>query len=79
VNIRLGIPSTAGLERVGVDVYDVRGRHVRQVHDKALEPGFHQLRWDGKGKFNQRVSSGIYFMQVTWKGNRVSSKVVLMR
>jgi hypothetical protein len=79
VSIRLGIPSTQGSPKVSVDIYDVRGRLVRQVHDGGLDPGFHEFKWEGKDEYNTRVSSGIYFIKVSRSHQSKSRKIVLVR
>jgi hypothetical protein len=79
VTVRLGIPSSRNAERVRVDVFDVTGRHVRRLHDGRLDPGFHELAWDGTSGYNRRVSSGIYFVRVSWQAEGLSKKIVLVR
>jgi hypothetical protein len=79
VNIRLGVPSARGSDKVSVDVFDVRGRHVSQVCNTALAPGYHDLEWNGKDKHSKQVASGIYFIQVSLKGESRSRKIVLVR
>jgi hypothetical protein len=79
VHLRLGVPSTGAAERVLVEVFDVRGRLVKRVVDKALDPGYHDLEWDGRDSRDERVSSGIYFVKVSRRDANVSAKVVLVR
>jgi hypothetical protein len=79
VSIRLGIPSTQGSPKVSVDIYDVRGRLVKQVHDGGLDPGFHEFKWEGQDEYNTRVSSGIYFIKVSRSHQSKSRKIVLVR
>jgi hypothetical protein len=79
VGIRLGIPSTQVNEAFSVDVFDVRGRHLRQIHSGELEPGFHEFHWNGRNKSDAEVSSGIYFVKVSWKRDSLSRKIVMVR
>jgi WD40 repeat protein len=79
VGLRLGIPSSPASEQVSVDVYNVLGRHVKQVHGGRLGPGYHELTWDGKDKGSHRVASGIYFVKVSWRDSDVTRKIVLTR
>jgi hypothetical protein len=79
VNIRLGIPSTSEATGIRVDVFDVMGRHVKQVHGGALDPGYHELTWDGTDKHSRRVASGIYFVKASRRGDTKSKKIVLVR
>jgi flagellar hook assembly protein FlgD len=57
----------------------VRGRSVKHVYSGKLEPGFHELRWDGRDNSGREVSSGIYFLRVISPGTDAGSKVVLVR
>jgi flagellar hook assembly protein FlgD len=79
INLRLGIPSTAASERIEVKVYDVTGRCVKQVYNGRLEPGFHDLNWDGTNHAGRKVSSGIYFLLLNSPADEVGKKVVLVR
>ena len=79
VGIRLGVPSTQANEAFSIDVFDVRGRHLRQVHSGELEPGFHEFHWNGMNKSDAEVSSGIYFVKVSWKRDSLSRKIVMVR
>jgi hypothetical protein len=79
VNIRLGVPSTASSSRLEVEVFDVRGRRVKQVYSGELDPGFHEFHWDGTNQSEHRVSSGIYFLRVDSEKGHAHSKVVLVR
>jgi hypothetical protein len=79
VSIRLGIPSSSAADKIAVDVFDVRGRLVRQVMDRAAEPGFHEVQWNGTDSHGQRVSSGIYFIKVSSRRERLDREIVLVR
>jgi hypothetical protein len=41
-------------------VYDIRGRLVRILVSSVLEPGDHQVTWNGKDQNGKSVSSGMY-------------------
>jgi hypothetical protein len=47
--------------QVSVVVYDVSGRRVRTLVDRALPAGQHLTRWDGRTDAGQSVSAGVYF------------------
>jgi hypothetical protein len=79
VTIRLGIPSTQGSPKVSVDIYDVRGRLVKQVYDGGLDPGFHEFKWEGRDENSAQVSSGIYFIKISRNHQIKSRKIVLVR
>jgi flagellar hook assembly protein FlgD len=47
-----------------VRVFDVRGREVRTLLRAELEPGAHQVYWDGRDDGGRDVASGVYLAQV---------------
>ena len=54
--------------RVKLVVYDVRGRHVRTLVDGLVEPGRHQVVWDGTNGAGRPVASGTYYSRMQWRG-----------
>ena len=78
VTVRLGVPSSSsGSYRV--DVFDVRGRRVKNVVDGNLEAGYHDLGWDCDDDSGRRVASGIYFVKVSGRNTNLTKKTVVVR
>ncbi len=50
--------SVAG--HVQIDVYDLTGRHVRNLKSAAMNAGNHEIIWNGKNDSGRSVASGIY-------------------
>jgi len=44
-------------------IYDILGRTIKTLVLDALEPGFHEIRWDGKDDKGNPVSMGMYIYQ----------------
>jgi len=64
---------------VAVDIYDVRGRLVRNLLRDYREPGKHEILWNGADRSGNPAGSGLYFFMVR-SGNRVSTgKMILTR
>ncbi|HET7225618.1 MAG TPA: FlgD immunoglobulin-like domain containing protein [Candidatus Eisenbacteria bacterium] len=62
-------------DHVQIDVYDVSGRHVRNLADRVFTPGQYKLTWDGTNDAGVQVSRGVYFTQVKYVNSRfVDSK-----
>jgi hypothetical protein len=61
---------------VRVAVYDVRGRLVRRLADRAFEAGVHTLSWDGRDDNGRRTPTGIYFCRVDAAGETAARKIV---
>ncbi len=50
--------------RVRLDVFDLRGRLVRQLVDRHMSEGDHEVQWDGADGQGAMVGSGVYFARV---------------
>jgi len=48
-------------QQVRLEIFDVRGRSVRTLHDGTLGTGRHELRWDGRDAGGRLAASGVYF------------------
>ncbi len=45
-------------------VYDLAGRRVRNVLERPLGPGRHQVVWDGRDESGRRVAHGLYMVRL---------------
>ena len=64
---------------VRIDVYDVRGRHVRRLVDGILPSGQHSRLWDGRDDRGSELASGVYFYRLTAGGRSFTRKAVLLK
>lgn len=64
---------------VTVAVYGLRGRRVRTLTKGAVEPGRHELRWDGTDESGRDVASGVYFVRYESGGLATTGKVLIVR
>ena len=55
---------TPGRVPVRLDVYDLRGRHVRTLADGPSESGRVTRTWDGTDSHGVRVPPGLYFVEL---------------
>ena len=72
IRIRFG-----AVEAVGVDVFDVRGRRVRDVARTTLGSGEYRIVWDGRDESGKAVAAGTYFVRVQI-GERVETRKALV-
>ena len=49
---------------VRLEVFDVRGRLVRSLVDRALPAGRYDIGWDGRDSQGRRVASGVYYYRI---------------
>jgi murein DD-endopeptidase MepM/ murein hydrolase activator NlpD len=64
---------------VTVGIYDVRGRLVRTLVDKAMDPGPGEVEWDARNDHGVHVPSGVYFVKASAAGKVLSRKLVVAR
>jgi hypothetical protein len=78
--IRFEVPGTAGsLVPTRLEVFDVKGRRVRQLHVGPLSPGAHALEWDGFDDQGRGVASGVYLAVLRCAGEQRSLKMSLVK
>lgn len=68
-----------GSQPVTLKVFDVTGRAVRTLVDRALEPGSHAVAWDGLSDAGIRTSSGVYFFELRTLELVTTGKLVMRR
>ncbi|MBM4116572.1 T9SS type A sorting domain-containing protein [bacterium] len=74
--IRFDLPE-AQVARVAV--YGADGRLVKQLLDRTLPAGFHQVVWDGTDSAGAQVASGVYFYSVQAGPLSETRKMLLMK
>jgi hypothetical protein len=78
--IRFEVPGTAGgLVPTRLEVFDLQGRLVRQIHVGPLTPGPHALEWDGVDGQGRGVASGVYLAVLRCAGEQRSLKMSLVK
>ncbi|MFQ6092861.1 MAG: S8 family serine peptidase [bacterium] len=50
---------------VTLKIYNLLGQEVRTLVDRAQEPGYYAVTWDGRDGNGDQVSSGVYFYRLT--------------
>ncbi|MCB5234619.1 MAG: C25 family cysteine peptidase [Candidatus Cloacimonetes bacterium] len=64
---------------VEIDVYNLKGQHVKKLVNRRVDAGTHSVVWDGRDNGGRSVSSGVYLYRMkTDKGNE-SKKMLLMK
>lgn len=74
--IRFAIPERA---RVRIAVYDVAGRRVATIADRAFDAGANAVSWDGTTDGGRAAASGVYLIRMETAGATDSVKAVLLR
>lgn len=69
------------LERdyVAIDIFDVRGRHVKGILGEVRSRGLHEVLWRGDDERGQRVGSGVYFARMRFCGTDQIQRMTLLK
>jgi hypothetical protein len=74
--IELNLPAS---QHVRLAVYDVGGEMVTILADVVMQPGPHELTWDGRDNDGREMASGVYFYRLEAGSEMRSGKMVLVR
>jgi hypothetical protein len=77
-----GTAAELSLERpahVSVRVFDLGGRLIRVLEDRALPSGRHEWAWDGRDVRGADAGSGVFYLEATADGERMVRPVVKLR
>ena len=66
-------------QSVQLDVYDVGGRHVRELADGSYAAGRHQVVWDGTDEEGLHVGTGTYLLLLRSEEGEERAKVMLLK
>jgi hypothetical protein len=64
---------------VQLDIFDVRGRHVRNLVNEIRPEGRHSVVWNGRQASGVALPNGVYFYRLVVGESVESRKIVLMR
>ncbi len=73
------VPPSVDGARVTMRIYDVRGRLVRTVVDRAEHAGTRTAAWDATDRDGRTAPSGTYYAHLEIGGFRASRKVTIIR
>ena len=62
-----------------ISVYDVSGRHIRDLVSGLVTEGYHEVTWNGRDSGGREAASGVYFYRLKTAGVVETRKMVLLR
>ena len=77
VAVRLDVPAGGGNARLRL--FTVAGRLVRTLHSGRIEPGRHQIEWEGRDDHGSALAPGVYFLRMESDAYRRDARIVLLR
>ena len=64
--------------KTNITIYNIKGQKVKTLVNEVLPAGLHTLIWDGTNSLGKKVSSGLYFYKMKYKGNHINTKKCLL-
>jgi len=64
---------------VNIIIYDLLGRRIRHLDLNKVKAGRHKFVWHGTNDLGKRVSTGIYFLQITAGQDLQTQKMLLLK
>lgn len=79
-NPRVTIPFFVGKRGVvELNIYDLRGRHVRTLASKTFAVGTHTRQWDGRSDRGSAMPSGVYLVRIRLAETADTGKISLVK
>jgi hypothetical protein len=66
-------------DHVSLNIYDLKGRLVRQLVGETLGEGLHERTWLGRDDSGRQVPSGPYFVRMVTDGGHFTRKIMLLK
>jgi len=64
---------------VKLNLYNTRGKRIRELADEEREPGTHKYYWYGKDDSGNVVGSGLYFVHIQAGDYKKTKKIVVVK
>lgn len=74
--LRFSLPEAADID---LGIYNLKGQKVRNLLNDTKTAGMHSCLWDAQDNNGNKVASGIYFAVLSYQGNQLSRKLLLMK
>lgn len=75
-NIKFNLPKEG---KVVVKIYNILGKEISTLLDETRTAGSHTVTWNGIDAFGREVSSGIYLYNISFDGQSITKKMLLVR
>lgn len=67
------------IQNAEIKIYNIKGQLVRELRfDASSLSRFHELTWDGKDKYGQKVTPGVYLYQLILDGEHKEERKCLL-
>ena len=74
--IQFSVPDRSKTE---LKVFDIMGCEVITLVNQTLEPGYHQIIWNGRNGLGRSIASGMYFTVMRSENFKAVKKMVMLK
>ncbi|MBN2542526.1 T9SS type A sorting domain-containing protein [bacterium] len=74
--INFSIPRSG---KTTLEIFNILGEEVVQLIDETLNPGYYNLKWNGKNGKDKTVATGLYFAKLKWKDETKITRMILLK
>jgi flagellar hook assembly protein FlgD len=64
---------------VNLCIFDMKGKRITVLADRAFQAGTHSLEWQGKDLQGRTVASGNYILRIVTDKGQTTEKMMLIR
>jgi uncharacterized protein len=75
-SLQFDIPSSTNIL---INIFDINGRLISTLIDGAIEPGMHNITWDGRDQYGNTAAAGLYFCRMVADNFSQSQKLMLVK
>ena len=78
--VRVVVPIANTPQRISIRIYNGQGQRIQEIINTVVAPrrSPYNFEWDGRNSEGQRVSNGIYFMEIVVGKQRWVKKIILL-
>lgn len=76
ITIKLKVITPQNIE---LAVYDILGRKINTLHSGYLSSGNYEYLWNGVNTYNQKISSGVYYIKAISDNRQEWKKITLVK
>ncbi|MFB0527212.1 MAG: FlgD immunoglobulin-like domain containing protein, partial [bacterium] len=62
-----------------INLYDTRGKKIKEIADEEKEAGIYKYYWDGKSDSGNAVGCGLYFVYIQAGDDKKTKKIVVVK
>jgi hypothetical protein len=60
-------------------IYDCKGKQIRKLTEEYYRKGYYELQWDGTNNYHEKITSGIYFLNIRTEKLDITKKLILLK